>query len=69
MPALELEGWQDEVLHEVAQTLSQLGCSHGKGEAQFGATPPMMYREWIICVVAHAVQQERERLSTLRSLA
>ena len=42
-------GWRESVLEEVRETLAALGC--GCHDAK--ATPPMMYSEWIKCVVAH----------------
>jgi hypothetical protein len=45
-----------ECLSMVADTLEAIGCSHGHKRS---STPPMMYPEWIICVVSHRVQLAR----------
>jgi len=43
-------------LEEIKTTLAVLGCSHGHEHAK---TPPMMFPEWIVCVVAHRVAEAR----------
>ncbi len=42
----------DGCLHEIAETLEQLGCCHGHDGK---GTPPMMYREWMLCAMKHKV--------------
>jgi len=43
-------------LDEVKRALASAGCSHGHEHA---STPPMMYPEWIGCVIAHHVAEAR----------
>lgn len=40
------------VISMIGDMLGKLGCSH-TNEHTRAATPPMMYPEWIVCVVAH----------------
>jgi len=51
----------DGILIEIRDLLTELGCCHDKGT--HAATPPMMFREWIICTMAKARKDERERLN------
>lgn len=39
--------WQGEVLAELAATMQVIGCECG--EMSPASTPPMMYREWLLC--------------------
>jgi hypothetical protein len=56
-------------LSEIRGFLESQECCHGKPHP--GATPPMMYREWIMCVMAKqqkrsdALEAENERLREL----
>lgn len=40
----------DEIMIEIGLTLEEIGCRHGHSMA---ATPPMMYAEWLCCVVQY----------------
>ncbi len=40
------------ILDEIAGTLKELGCSHGPHLS----TPPMFYREWMLCVIGSAIR-------------
>jgi len=42
----------------IREALSVFGCEHGDGNHP--STPPMMFPEWIACVVAHARREQRE---------
>ena len=53
-------------LDEIKNTLAGLGCSHGHEHAK---TPPMMYPEWIVCVVAHRVAEARRAQREADALA
>ena len=44
----------DAILDEIAGTLKELGCSHGP-DAHL-STPPMFYREWMLCVMGSAIR-------------
>ena len=44
----------DDILDEIAGTLKELGCSHGP-DAHL-STPPMFYREWMLCVMGSAIR-------------
>lgn len=45
-------------LGEVADTLGKIGCCHGHDTAN---TPPMMYPEWIGCVMAKVARDAELR--------
>ena len=45
-------------LDEIANLLSTKECCHGHSDPK--ATPPMMFPEWIVCVVQKAVAQALE---------
>lgn len=49
-----MDGWEREVLSMVRDRLIALGCCHDApgGQSAHESTPPMMYPEWISCVVA-----------------
>lgn len=54
-------------LDEVRDRLAALGCSHGHNHSK---TPPMMYPEWIGCVLAHHTKTfQAERDAALRLVA
>lgn len=40
----------DEILREIGETVDGLPCCHGPSRT--GSTPPMFYRERMLCVVA-----------------
>jgi hypothetical protein len=42
------------IVSEIGDLLATLPCAHGETEHGKAATPPMMYAEWIACVVGHA---------------
>ncbi len=44
-----------EIFREIAELLSSRPCYHGQHSGE--NTPPMMYPEWIACVVKKAEQQ------------
>ena len=56
-------------LIDIHDTLLHLECCHGKGHDD---TPPMMYSDWILCIVAHerrkakAIQDELDALKAVR---
>ena len=49
--------WKGGCLDMVRETLASCGCCHGHDNR---STPPMMYPEWIKCVIAHYADLERE---------
>lgn len=51
----------DECLGMVAQRLAAWGCHHGTHDN--GATPPMMYDDWVSCVVTHNCDKVRAELA------
>lgn len=53
-------GWKSWVLDEIAAVLSALDKKH-PGDPE--ATPPMMYREWVLCVVG----QREKRIAQLEA--
>jgi hypothetical protein len=50
----ECQGWVD-CLVAIRETLLDIGCIHNYHRE----TPPMMYPEWIRCVVKTAVEKEK----------
>ena len=44
----------DEILGEIAGTLKELGCDCGPNAHL--STPPMFYREWMLCVMESAIR-------------
>lgn len=58
--------WQGEILAEVAGTLDALGCRHGLHDA--GHTPPMMYREWLLCCVGKREDEKRALVEALEKI-
>lgn len=59
----EREDVADSILAEIGETLRALGC--GCGPEAHRTTPPMMYPEWIKCVVAHRERTVVEALGPL----
>ena len=57
---LESEAMWRDLMAEIATTLDALGCCHGEAGHDAGATPPMMFPEWIRCVVAHHSKKAEE---------
>lgn len=55
-------------IHDIGETLKRLECCHGPGDAEHAGTPPMMYSDWIRCIVVHerrkakAIQDELDAL-------
>ena len=41
----------DSIIFEMGQILSQHDCAHGNGVHSLTDTPPMMYPEWLQCVL------------------
>ena len=52
----------DGCLVMIAEALEEFGCCHGHDGK---ATPPMMYPEWIACIIRHHILAERERCAGL----
>ena len=59
-------------LGQARDTLASLGCAHGQapfstrvGQEPHVTTPPMMYQEWINCVVAHRVAEARRAVKLI----
>lgn len=50
-------------LEMIREALRQIGCKCGPDAHK--STPPMMYPEWIACVVSSAVDAERERCAKI----
>lgn len=59
-PEAEQEQMAGEILIEVGLTLKALGCRHGQGHSD---TPPMMFREWLLC----AVGKREDEITALRA--
>lgn len=57
---LESEEGSSEILGWVADRLTAHGCEHGNDHS---GTPPMMYPEWINCVVHHACKKSESKLA------
>lgn len=51
-----------ECLGMVRETLEANGCCHGHDGS---GTPPMMYPEWINCVISHHAAKEKARVDAL----
>lgn len=43
--------------------LARFECCHGKGETQHAGTPPMMWPEWICCIMAHQRKELEAKLA------
>lgn len=50
-----------EIVIEIGKTLEHLGCRHGEGHAN---TPPMMFREWLLCCVG----KRKDEIKRLRAV-
>ena len=61
----EQKAMADGCLVLIAEKLAALGCCHGHDGK---GTPPMMYPEWIECVVAHHVQAADAEVARLRGI-
>ena len=55
-----MPGWQGECLEMIRDRLTEHGCCHGHDGGK--ATPPMMYPEWINCVVANAQREASAKM-------
>ena len=51
-------------LQDIGETLKRLDCCHGAGSEQHAGTPPMMYSDWIRCIVQH----ERNKAKSLQNV-
>ncbi len=49
----------DGIIREIGQFLNTCECSHGKDSHD--STPPMMYAEWIVCVMAHLKETSEQQ--------
>ncbi len=56
----------NEILDEIKQVLITLGCSCGPDSHK--ATPPMFYREWLLCVVGKRERRIKELETELKML-
>lgn len=44
-----------EIFNELRHTLAAVGCRHGHDHA---ATPPMFFREWLLCALGKAKERQ-----------
>jgi len=59
-------GMADGCLNEIREVLQSIGCVHGPGS--HAGTPPMMYGEWIVCVVYSAAREAHDKVNAIRGV-
>ena len=61
---IKIEGINNDmangIIAEIRQLLESMPCMHGQHDR--GKTPPMMFREWILCAFSKARLQSGERM-------
>jgi len=58
------------VIEEIRDLLTAQTCLHGEGKHSGESTPPMMFPEWIACVIQAAIAQaKRDALMEAETLA